>query len=163
MPGFNYAEGGFYFVTVVTVRRACVLSNIVDFQIHLSTLGQMVEEQLANVSARFPNILVDSYVIMPNHLHILLRIEDAFGSAKLSRVVNEFKGRVTVRFNQITNRRGTVWQYGYYDVIVRSERQLLAIRKYIENNPVKWEIDQLNPKCRNDGASACATFSSDLG
>jgi putative transposase len=148
LQGFDYAAAGYYFVTFVTHYRATTLSSVVDYKVVLSNLGQVLEEQLLNTTQRFRHVSVDSYVIMPNHAHVLFRFEDAQESVKLSRVVNELKSRTTVLYNKIANGRGTVWQYGYYDLIIRSDRQLLAVRQYIENNPIKWELDELNPEQR---------------
>lgn len=158
LPGFDYAASGYYFVTLVTNFRKCILGEVINSQIELSDLGRLFEEQLLIVSQRFPSVIVDSYVIMPNHVHLLLYLKETTRQVKLFRLVNELKGRVTIRHNKLTNQSGTVWQYGYYDVVVRSERQLQSVRSYIEVNPIEWELDMLHPNSTVDGASACTTF-----
>jgi REP element-mobilizing transposase RayT len=143
--GFDYASGGYYSVTVITNFRECTLSNVIDSKIILLDLGQVVERQLLNLPQYFPNISIDSYVIMPNHVHALLRFEDDFKTANLSQVVNQLKSKTTVQYNKLLNKQKVVWQYSYYDVIIRSEKQLFSVRQYIKNNPIKWELDELNP------------------
>ena len=91
---------------------------------------------------------------MPNHVHVLLHFEESSKTVTLSRVVNELKSRATVQYNRqhqshgastnTTNKRGTIWQYGYYDQIIRSEKQLFSVRQYIEHNPIKWGLDEYN-------------------
>ena len=95
---------------------------------------------------RFSHVSVDSHVIMPNHVHALLHFDDSIESVTLSRVMNELKSRTTVRYNKLVNKYGTVWQYGYYDTIIRSDKHLFSARQYIENNPLNWELDELNPE-----------------
>ena len=145
LPGFDYSAAGYYFATFVTDDRGCTLSSVVDFRIVLSDLGGIVEEQLLGIPQRFAHVSVDACVIMPNHVHALFRFEEAGKPVTLSRIVNEVKSKTTVRYNKLRNSRSAVWQYGFYDVIVRSDRQLFSIRQYIENNPIKWHLDELNP------------------
>jgi REP element-mobilizing transposase RayT len=144
LRGFDYAESGYYFVTIVADHKICTLSTVVDSQIVLSDLGAVLEDQLLSVTEHYPHVAIDSYVIMPNHVHVLLHLDRSGKSVTLSRVVNEIKSKTTVRYHKLTNRKASVWQYGYYDVIIRSEKQLFAIRQYIKDNPVKWELDGLN-------------------
>lgn len=158
LRGFDYAASGYYFVTVVTNYKACTLGSVLDFQIVHSDLGLIVEEHLLGIPNRFPHISIDSYVIMPNHVHALFWFGNAAKPVTLSRVVNELKSRVSVRYHKLAGRSEPVWQYGFYDVVVRSEKQLFAIRQYIEANPIKWDLDELNPAVDESGASACTTI-----
>lgn len=125
----------------------CTLSSIVNFRVVLSDLGRIVEQNLQGIEQRYPHVTVDSYVIMPNHVHALLRFEDVNKdqSVILSRIVNVIKSKSTVEYHKRNSVHGSIWQYSFYDQIIRSDKHLYAVREYIHNNPIKWELDELNP------------------
>ena len=129
---------------------------------HLNELGQVVENEWLQTENIRPNIETDTFVVMPNHIHGILVIADngrgvlqyaptnKYGfsspSQTLGAIVRGFKSSVTRQINQIRNTPGTpVWQRNYYEHIVRNEKELYAIREYIQNNPLKWDLDENNP------------------
>lgn len=88
----------------------------------------------------YENTCIDHYVIMPNHIHFIIKIGNTGQPAAaptLSRIVNQFKGYVT---KQTGN---SIWQKGFYDHVIRDEDDYLTKANYIENNPAKWAEDEL--------------------
>ncbi len=105
----------------------------------------------------YPNVELDAFVVMPNHIHGVIIIFDAVGAelssapthAKrnpLSEIVRGFKAFSARRINELRNSLGSpVWQRNYHEHIIRSEKSLNAIREYILFNPARWASDQDNP------------------
>ena len=83
LPDYDYSALGAYFVTICTHDRRCILSDITVGALHeapavsvkLTQLGQIVDEAIQSLPERYSNLTVDQYVVMPNHIHLLLRME----------------------------------------------------------------------------------------
>lgn len=143
---YDYSAPGAYFVTLCTRDRACVLGSVVGAsmarppEVVLTEYGKAVRHAILSIPAHYPNVGVDHYVIMPNHVHLLLRIGDADGRAMLaptvSRMVQQMKGYVT----KVVGR--ALWQRSYYDHVVRGRRDYEAIWRYIDTNPARWVRDR---------------------
>ena len=106
----------------------------------LSPYGRIVEEAISNIQTVYPAISVDNYLIMPNHIHLLLQIRtDENGRAMLaptiSIVIQQMKGYVTKKIGS------SIWQKLFHDHVIRDEAGYLKIWNYIEGNPSKWEED----------------------
>jgi REP element-mobilizing transposase RayT len=148
-------------VTVCTVNRQCCFGDIVDGQIYLTDVGQIVERTLLELPSTFPHVELDCWVIMPNHVHIIVILTDApeGGSQRkggsrtaptrrkpLGRVIGAFKTMSSKQINRIQDTGGErVWQRNYYEHIIRDEKSLEKIREYIVNNPARWSEDRENP------------------
>ena len=167
LRAYDYTSYGAYFVTIVTADRACLLSDITGDSLTLSPLGRIVQEEWQHTAELRENIELDEFVIMPNHMHGIIWITDnrpetttgvpqhapttrilappRFGS--LSATINGFKGSVTRRARTEIGIQ-QVWQRGFYEHIVRSDKALDAIRLYISDNPRKWAEDAENPANR---------------
>lgn len=74
LRGFDYSQPGAYFVTICTQGRACVLSDIVEGEIYLSPLGEIVDACWRDIPNHFPHVALDLHVVMPDHIHGILRI-----------------------------------------------------------------------------------------
>ena len=139
---YDYSNIGTYFVTVCTKNRQPVLWNslvgaISDRPpIKLSKYGEIVDEAIRAISRHYPTVLVEKYAIMPDHIHLLLRIVDTDGRSliapTISSVVRHFKGSVSKKCGT------AIWQKGFYDHIVRNYEDCEEIAVYIANNPEKW-------------------------
>ena len=146
LESYDYAASGMYFITICTENRKCLLSRITvgatigrPPKTALTSIGQCVEETLLSIPAHYPSVSVDRYVIMPNHVHLLLRMENGgrpMVAPTVSNIVNQFKGRTTKQIGT------TIWQKGFYDHIIRDERDYLIRAKYIDDNPAKWAEDE---------------------
>lgn len=110
--------------------------------IELSPYGEIVEGAIQKIPSAYRALIVENYVIMPNHLHILLRIRtDENGrpmvAPTVSRIVNQLKGYVTKRT------KTTIWQKSFYDHIIRDREDYEEHMKYIYENPMRWHDDEL--------------------
>jgi len=161
LRGFDYSLEGTYFVTMCTEDRECLFGEVTKYrairesplQIELSEMGKMVETILKSLPQRFTNIELDSYVIMPNHIHLLFQIVGAIHESPapeniqvprslLSKIIGYFKMNTSKEIHT-TNPNVQIWQRNYYEHIVRDERDLNRIQEYIQNNPINWEQDEL--------------------
>lgn len=148
---FDYSQNGAYFITICTHNRKEILShiNVGDGSPvpKLTIYGDIVLRLINEISNKYPNVIVDKYVIMPNHIHIIFAIINNSGtgdpSPAISNVVAWLKYTSTKEINSFTKSAGTrIFQRSYYDHIIRNEADYLNIWQYIENNPLKWRDDE---------------------
>jgi len=147
LPGVDYAGNGAYFVTFVTDRRANVLGSVCAGALSLSPLGQLVQDLIVNVPRNLPYVRVDTFVVMPNHVHGLFWIEKPSAAdrvASLTVIVGSVKSAATreARVRGLLEPAAALWQPSFYDQVIRDEGHLERIRQYIVNNPVAWEKDR---------------------
>ena len=160
LNGYDYSQAGAYFVTICTEARECLFGEIVDAEMRLNEHGRIVCECWDVIPQRFPNVELDEFVVMPNHVHAIIVITDDNGVGAihelplqmqrrkmlLPKVVGYFKMNAAKRINLARDTQGTpVWQRNYYEHIVRNERELERIRAYIAGNPAMWDKDENNP------------------
>ena len=146
IPHFDYSTPGAYFVTICTQNRQKIFWENVGASIarpqipRLSHAGQIVEQAIKNIGPHYPAISVEHYVVMPNHIHLLLQINtDENGrpmvAPTISIVVQQMKGYVTKQLGR------SIWQKLFHDHVIRNENDYRIIWEYIENNPTQWEQD----------------------
>ena len=149
LVGYDYAQGGAYFVTICVQGRACLLGEIVEGEVRLSAAGEAVARCWEDLPDHFPTVELDACAIMPNHVHgiiFLTESRDAGAAcAPLSHVVGAFKSFSARRINALRGVTGSCWQRGYYEHIIRNERSLARLREYVAQNPARWELDRLHP------------------
>ncbi|MEQ8975509.1 MAG: transposase [Coleofasciculus sp. C1-SOL-03] len=149
LKDYDYTQPGFYFITICTWQRQTLLGEIIDSQMQLSDSGKFVYLHWQNLLHYHPNLKLDEFVIMPNHLHgILILTADTTRQKhhSLPEIIRGFKTFSARRINKNRRQKGVpVWQRGYYEHIIRNEQSLTAIREYIVNNPIAWEEDELHP------------------
>ena len=153
LRNFDYSEDGAYFITICTKDRKQILSRItaadesVPPVLHLTEVGRIVNAVFTAIPEHYPNVLVDHFVIMPNHIHLLLWIKHRGRSVSaptdaqnpsIDRIIRHCKAFVTRKPGS------TIWQTGFYDHVIRDERDYLIRAQYIENNPAKWAEDEYN-------------------
>jgi len=147
LSNYDYNQNGAYFVTICTRDRKPILSAIVGdgFPVPKST-GKIAEEYIYKIPEKYPTVSIDRYVIMPDHIHLLLRIDtDPNGtgnpSPTLGNIIGWYKYQVTKQANLQTNAPGErLFQRSYYDHVIRNQCDYDEIWQYIENNPRKWVI-----------------------
>ena len=151
---YDYSSKGAYFLTFCVKNRMCLLSELVGrdalgapFSLALTEAGKAVERHLLHSEIAYPGLVIDNYVIMPNHVHILLswmpeKEEGGFGAPRASRPT-DLVPRMVAAIKRFSNRDAgaSLWQTSYYDHIIRDENDFLAHWKYIEENPIKWTED----------------------
>jgi REP element-mobilizing transposase RayT len=148
LPGYDYSQHGAYFVTVCVQRRRWLFGDITDDQMHLSPAGQMVARYWERVSNHFPAVDLDVFVVMPNHLHAILLLEDD-RIVSLPAVLQWFKITTTNAYSRGVREEGwlpfegKLWQRSYHDHIIRDADDLNRIREYVLYNPTRWQDDRL--------------------
>ena len=168
LKGYDYSQPGAYFVTIVAHNRDCLFGRIMNKKMVMSKFGSIVEKEWRKTSKIRKEIELDTFIIMPNHLHGIIVILPSVGATgvgtpllrlhwsplplsgpepkSLGAIMAGFKSAVTKQINIIRGIQGvSVWQRNYYDRIIRNEDELINIREYISNNPTQWEYDLENP------------------
>jgi len=164
LKDYDYSQAGSYFVTICTNDKGCVLGEIINGEMHLNDIGRIVESEWMKTGKIRKNVILDSFVIMPNHLHgIIFIIEMDNGRGTVHRaptteqfakptsnsiptIIRSFKATATKQINQLRNSPGNpVWQRNYFERVIRNEKELNRIREYINSNPYNWNEDNNNP------------------
>ena len=160
---YDYTSNGAYFITICTHNRAELFLNTKRNDVGATLCGRpnnpdkMIEKRLLEIENKFLETKIDYYCIMPNHIHFILFFESKTGDhigSPLQDVISWFKTMVTNEYIKGVKKglyipfNTKLWQRGYYEHIIRNERDLFEIRKYIENNPIKWETDEYYIKQR---------------
>ena len=143
LNGYDYSEPGAYFVTICTKNRECILGNIVGEglcalpQNELTHIGRETEKTIRYINDNYNNVSIDKYVIMPNHIHLIVVLNDSggHGNPPLQNVIGQLKSYTTNKFGDI------LWQRSYHDHIIRGERDYWKIWEYIDTNVIKWKTD----------------------
>lgn len=151
LPHFDYSTAGVYFITICTQNRRCLLSEVVGrglapAGLSLTEYGKIAEEQLHLIPKRYPYVRIDHYVIMPNHIHVLLCLtgETAGESPRptLTDIVCAYKS-LTTRACKKHMPIDKLFQVSFYEHVVRNETDYGEIARYIQGNPARWHEDTL--------------------
>lgn len=152
LKGYDYSQEGSYFITICTRKRVEILSTVSEENVELSEIGRIVQSEWLRSQEIRKEIELDAFVIMPNHLHAIVKIRESTGRVhakglerhSLPSLIAGFKSSVT----KVARTRGLVeksfWQRGYYEHIIRGGEELLRIREYILANPSRWSTDRDN-------------------
>ena len=147
LPDYDYSQPGCYFITICTAGRRPILRRGAQCAPEsglppLTEQGNAVEQAIQGISEHYSTAFVDKYVIMPNHIHLILRLEGdgrtmcaPTSVLSVSRVVKMLKETVTKAIGH------PIWQKGYHDHVVRNDGDYLRIWSYIDTNPAKWRED----------------------
>lgn len=135
LSGFDYSTNGAYFVTLCTINRKCILSSIRKSgnysypEVKLTDIGLIVKKYMNNIPG------ITNYVIMPNHIHLIVEKENILNSV-LSNDIRSFKTLVTKEMGF------QIWQSSFYDHIIRDDYDYNVHLQYINDNPIKWCEDK---------------------
>ena len=161
---YDYSKEGMYFITICINNRECLLGNIIAGnndvganlrvrtdnkinQMKLNKSGEMIEKWIKELPNKYKNIVCNEYVIMPNHIHILIEITDQKGEhigSPLHEIIKWLKTMTTNEYIKMVKEKNAlpfekrVWQRNYYENIIRNEEQYLKVSEYIQNNHLKW-------------------------
>lgn len=147
LPTYDYTAPGPYWVTIRLHRPRPLFGSVDDEGMHLSDIGVMVDETWQSLPERFPSVVLDAWIVMPDHFHGLLALfegPDPPANVSLGRVIGAFKSLSTTRYIAGVREAGWppydryFWLEDYYEHIVRDDRDLAAKRLYIERNPWRW-------------------------
>ena len=165
LQNFDYSTTGAYFITICTQNRQCALSKVVGRGqarnpqsslyslrrtprapaetngIEYTSLGKIAERQLLLLEERYPFLSVDQYVIMPNHIHVILILDNQTAGASPRPTVMD----IVCAFKSLTTReckkdgfQGSLFQTSFYDHVIRDREDYEKRVKYIEENPMRW-------------------------
>lgn len=166
LKNYDYTKDGSYFITICTDDRLPLFGNIRNGLMEMNEYGIIVTKCWNDLPNHYPNLILDEFVIMPNHIHGIMIIDNKrvgyvetglrpvstnmmittppkkniHGLPEFIRALKSFSTR---RINKIRNTHGkTIWQRNYYDRIIRNEDELNRTRQYLINNPAKWKEDR---------------------
>ena len=181
LKGADYNRNGVIFLTVCTKERRCILSRIVGTgveggpQIELTKYGQIADKYMRQLNDFYEDLFVENYVIMPNHIHILLRIKhdengppptpvytegdgppptpvytegDGPSRTPVPTIQNSIPARFVSTFKRFCNKEYgvNIWQSRSYDHIIRNHQDYQEHVRYIYENPIRWFFDDLHSK-----------------
>ncbi|MBO7149129.1 MAG: transposase [Clostridia bacterium] len=146
LKGYDYSKPGAYFITICVEGRRKILSNIVvgdDADIvpqnNLSSIGVICEKFIKNINVKYENAEVNKYVIMPNHIHLIIYLHGTMRASSptksIESIIRSFKTMVTKEIGR------SIWQRSYHDHIIRGEKDYRKIWEYIDTNIIRWEKD----------------------
>jgi putative transposase len=158
LKGFGYASNSGYVVTICAYNRRAVFGWVSDGTMHLSRLGGIVEAEWRRTALIRPDVILDEFMVMPNHLHgiVILNLVEARTSIRveddglppapvrtLGAIVRGFKSAVTARTRRCQPPVDEpIWQRNFHDHIIRNYGELEKYREYIHNNAKQWELDR---------------------
>ena len=145
--GYDYTRGAALFITIVTNPRRRLFGEIAGARLLRTALGLAVESRLAEM-AQMPGIRLFNSVVMPDHVHLQLHLRAGLQDplVVLGRAIGAFKSLCAKDFHELTGESGPLWQQGYHDWICVSEEMIAAVNRYIDYNPLKFELRYNQPE-----------------
>jgi len=168
---YDYSQNGYYFITICTKNKQLFFGEVKDTQMQLSEIGESTKKCLLEISNNFEKVRLDEWVVMPNHIHIIIMIDNCRNTPRrvlngnintpdqntpqsvqtlqplikgsVSSIINHFKGNVK-RYCNKNDLQHFAWQSRFHDRIIRNEKELNNARQYIVNNPIRWTLDRNN-------------------
>ena len=135
IPHYDYSNHNYYFLTLCTDHRKCIFGQPGN----LNDLGRIVEKHIINVPKFYQNVMVDKYVVMPNHVHMILVLNGEV-NPNTSLIMGQFKRGVTMEIREIMP-DFPVWQRSFHDHVIRNQKDYERIWLYIDANPMNWSKD----------------------
>jgi len=144
LKDYDYSQNGAYFVTICTKDKEKLLSEIIVGeglcalpQNNLSPIGKEIENCIKHINNNYDNVVIDKYVIMPNHIHLIVMLDDSggHGNPPLQNIIGQLKSFTTNKYKK------QLWQRSFHDHIIRGGKDYQEIWQYIDTNPVKWTED----------------------
>ena len=145
---YDYSQNGAYFITICVKDMKQILAKITLEEIvganivrpaALTEIGKTVDIAINNIPNIYQDVFIDNYVIMPNHIHLIILIDGdgrTMFAPTISRIIKQLKEYVTKQIGF------PLWQRSFHDHIIRNEKDYSRIYQYIENNPLSWELDR---------------------
>lgn len=136
LQNYDYSEKNMYFITICIKDRLEILGKIrEENEIELTKEGKIAKQNINKIIEVYDNIIIDEYIIMPNHIHILLLINYKNGTT-VSKIIKHYKSNTS---REIMH---PIWQKSFYEHIIRNENEYLKIKEYIRNNLTNWKKDE---------------------
>lgn len=154
LPEYDYSNPAWYFVTICTKHHQNQFGEIIVSTMRLNQSGKIADVFWKRIETLHSHVELDEYIIMPNHIHGIIIINKFVGDAKfasptedrtkmeLCKIIQQFKRAVTLKIRELRENSDFTWQRSFYDRIIRNEKELYNIRKYIQQNPLKWDLEK---------------------
>ena len=150
LQGYDYSNEGYYFVTICVIDRQEKLGRIIGDGVldvphcELTAFGKLIDSRIKSMNDIYNDIKTDKYVIMPNHVHLIICISNENGSSRTPTPTNAKIPRFISTLKRYTNKDCgfSVWQRSFHDQIIRDEDEYLRIWQYIDENPINWKDDE---------------------
>lgn len=141
---YDYSTVGTYFITICIKDEKIILSDVVgrddlgtpSYEIKLTQNGEIAEKYIKMIPEKYNDIILDNYVIMPDHIHLLLSLNGASGSSRPTASISKIIGALKRLINKETGKN--IFQASFYDHVIRNENDYIIKYNYIANNPVRW-------------------------
>ena len=136
---FDYSASRYYFITICTHEHRSYFGMVVttadNGEMKLNERGEIINRHISELDNRYPLVKVEKYVIMPNHIHMILLLDNN-NDITLTQIIGLFKSGVSREIGF------PVWQRSFHDHVIRNEKDYKEIWHYIDNNPAKWAMDK---------------------
>ncbi|MCL2353143.1 MAG: transposase [Defluviitaleaceae bacterium] len=152
---YDYSQYGYYFITICTKGKECLFGRVVDGEMRLNEMGCIADEEIRNIPNHYDDVSVDAYVVMPNHVHLIIHITERINpfptkTRGIPNIIGKYKAGVTRAVGKgfipsASPKPIKLWQVSYHDHIIRNKKVYQKIYEYIKSNPLKWEEDCHNP------------------
>jgi len=154
LKNYDYSKSGAYFITICTQNRRCILSQVVGrglapaetSSIKNTIFGEIAECQLLSLEKRYSTLKIDCHVIMPNHIHVVMFLDNEAAGASprptIMDIVCTYKSLTTIECKK-SGHRGSLFQPSFHEHIIRNLEDYKEIVKYIAFNPKHWYHDKL--------------------
>ncbi len=170
LKGYDYSKPGQYFVTICCHNRLNHFGQITNNEMKLNQYGKIAHDEWLNTVQKRKNVSLDVFVVMPNHIHAILILDDQCRgelhsplnnqsatpelpgkqlkasdfhspSQTIGALIRGYKGSVTKQLKSVGFEE-QLWQRGFHDHVIRNEKSYNTILDYINDNPAKWSEDQ---------------------
>ncbi len=172
LKNYDYRSNGYYFVTICTYEKICYFGSLKNDLVNLSELGKIAEKFWLEIPHHFNFVQIDRFVIMPNHIHGIVIINNNQFDRQEKQIYNQsylqsnLDNKYSKIMSNISPKKGSLstiirsyksavskwsrknnfnnfnWQSRFYEHIIRNEQSLNNIREYIINNPINWKEDE---------------------
>ena len=159
---FDYSQPGSYFITICAFCKKCLFGTVENGGVRLSGIGEVARRCWMDIPNHFPNIKIDAFVVMPNHMHGIVIIQERARRAvplpvtleafqkpvagSIPTIVRSYKAGVSKLVRDATgNREFRVWQSNYFERVLRDGEEFNNAFRYVRENPSMWHLDKENP------------------
>jgi putative transposase len=152
---YDYSMPGGYFITICTYDKQWLFGTIVDGEMQFSPQGLIAQRCWNDIAKHFYNIELDAFVVMPNHIHGIIILDEITVGVEyiqplqktfqhvipnsIPSIIRSYKAAVSRECHK--RNLDFCWQRNHYEHIIRNDKQLNTIRRYILGNPAQWETD----------------------
>jgi REP element-mobilizing transposase RayT len=145
---YDYAQQGLYFITICYHQKKCLFGSISQEKMHLNDAGLMIEKWYKELENKFPTMLGNTMIVMPNHFHCIIEIKGVHTGSPLHEIIQWFKTMTTneyirnVKTKNWARFNDKLWQRNYHEHVIRNNDSHQKIIYYIQYNPAKWRDDK---------------------